>query len=425
MKLQLPLFFLFLSVSLAAQEINIIPKPLETTVGKGSYTLKNKITLANYFADMKPDDPLTSYLTNYLKKYYNIEVKLVPQNFNADIVLFATRMPTGGALAYKFSVTEGGIRIDANFDESAFHGIQTLIQLLPVNTTGKKQIPVVEIYDRARFDYRGMHLDVGRHFAPVSFIKKYIDYLALHKLNTFHWHLTEDQGWRIEIKKYPKLTAVGSKRNGTIIGRYPGKGTDNKPYSGFYTQAQIKEVVQYAKDRFVEVIPEIEMPGHSSAAIAAYPWLSCFPNQPTVIPKNMISNKSVEEQTKGRIKLVQETWGVFDDVFCAGKDSTFKFLENVLDEVIALFPSKYVHIGGDESPKTHWKQCPACQKRMKGLNLKDEHELQSYFVQRIEKYLNSKGKTLIGWDEILEGGLAPNAQVMSWRGEPRPWNRSR
>jgi hexosaminidase len=262
-----------------------------------------------------------------------------------------------------------------------------------------------------------MHLDVCRHFFPISFVKKYIDYLATYKFNTFHWHLTDDQGWRIPIKKYPELTNIGSKRNGTIIGRYPGKGSDNKPYGGFYTREEIKEVVQYAKERYIDVIPEIEMPGHSSAAIAAYPWLSCFPVKPTEIPANMISQKSIEEQKAGRIKLVQETWGVFDDVYCAGKDSTFTFLENVIDEVVKLFPSKYFHLGGDESPKTHWKICPACQKRMKDNNLKDEHELQSYFVQRIEKYLNSKGKTMIGWDEILEGGLAPNAVVMSWRGE--------
>jgi hexosaminidase len=262
-----------------------------------------------------------------------------------------------------------------------------------------------------------MHLDVCRHFFPISFVKKYIDYLAAYKFNTFHWHLTDDQGWRIEIKKYPELINIGSKRNGTLIGRYPGKGSDNKPYGGFYTQAEIKEVVQYAKERHIDVIPEIEMPGHSSAAIAAYPWLSCFPAKPTEIPANMISQKSVDEQKAGRIKLVQETWGVFDDVFCAGKDSTFKFLENVIDEVSALFPSKYFHLGADECPKTHWKICAACQKRMKDNNLKDEHELQSWFVQRIEKYLNSKGKTMIGWDEILEGGLAPNAVVMSWRGE--------
>jgi hexosaminidase len=262
-----------------------------------------------------------------------------------------------------------------------------------------------------------MHLDVCRHFFPISFVKKYIDYLATYKFNTLHWHLTEDQGWRIEIKKYPDLTKIGGWRNGSITGRYPGKGSDNKPYGGFYTQAEIKEVVQYAKDRYIDVIPEIEMPGHSSAAIAAYPWLSCFPAKPTEIPSNMISQKSIDEQKAGRIKLVQETWGVFDDVFCAGKDSTFKFLENVIDEVSILFPSKYFHLGADECPKTHWKICPACQKRMKDNNLKDEHELQSWFVQRIEKYLNSKGKILIGWDEILEGGLAPNAVVMSWRGE--------
>lgn len=416
MKFKLLSFFLLVSVSLAAQVVSIIPKPLETTIGKGSYTLKNKITLANYFSD-KTDNTLTIYLKNYLKKYYNVDVQLIPKTENADIVLFPIRMPTGGTLAYKFSVTEKGIRINANFEESAFHGIQTLIQLLPINTIGEKQIPIVEIYDLARFNYRGMHLDVGRHFFPIAYIKQYIDFLAYHKLNVFHWHLTEDQGWRIEIKKYPLLTSIGSKRNGTIIGRYPGKGNDEIPYNGFYTQAEIKEVVQYAKDRFIDVIPEIEMPGHSSAAIAAYPWLSCFPSKPTEIPVNMISKKSVEEQKNGRIKLVQETWGVFDDVFCAGNDSTFSFLQNVVDEVIQLFPSKYFHIGGDECPKTHWKICSKCQQRMKELGLKDEHELQSYFVQRIEKYLNSKGKTLIGWDEILEGGLAPNAQVMSWRGE--------
>jgi hexosaminidase len=261
-----------------------------------------------------------------------------------------------------------------------------------------------------------MHLDVGRHFFPVSFVKKYIDYLALHKMNYFHWHLTEDQGWRIEIRKYPNLTKIGAWRNGTIIGRYPGTGNDNIYYGGFYTQDQVKDIVKYAADRHITVIPEIEMPGHSSAAIAAYPWLSCFPNEPTVIPYHP-SPRSVEEQAKGRKKLVQETWGVFDDVFCAGNDSTFLFLENVLDEVLKLFPSKYIHVGGDECPKTNWKRCPKCQARMKELGLKNEEELQSYFIQRIEKYLNSKGRTIIGWDEILEGGLAPNAWVMSWRGE--------
>src|SRR5215218_9185191 len=255
-------------------------------------------------------------------------------------------------------------------------------------------------------------LDAGRHFFPVSFVKKYIDFIALHKMNYFHWHLTEDQGWRIEIKKYPLLTQKGGYRNGTIIGRYPGTGNDETGYGGFYTQEEVKDVVQYALDRHITVIPEIEMPGHSSAAIAAYPWLSCFPEKPT---KTTGPIAAASQQAGG--KIVQETWGVFDDVYCAGKDSTFQFLQDVLDEVLPLFLSTYVHIGGDECPKNNWKKCPRCQARMKKEGLKDEHELQSYFIQRMEKYINEKGRTIIGWDEILEGGLAPNAMVMSWRGE--------
>ncbi len=414
----------FLSIMLAcctlgvsAQNINIIPQPLEVKQTQtGTYAFKKKITWSSNFPKSEEADAVFNYFADYMKKYYNTEV--VATKGKADINLVSTRMPTSGGLAYRLNVTKNGVRIEANFNESAFHAMQSLIQLLPVAQTDAAAIPYVEIFDKARFEYRGMHLDVGRHYEPVAFIKKYIDYLALHKLNVFHWHLTEDQGWRIEIKKYPELTSIGSKRNGTLIGRYPGsKGNDNKPHEGYYTQEEIKEVVAYAKSRFVEVVPEIELPGHSSAAIAAYPWLSCFPNRTTAIPLNMVSLKTVQEAQQGRVKFVQETWGVFDDVFCAGKEETFKFLENVLDETIALFPSKYVHIGGDECPKTHWKQCPNCQKRMKELKLKDEHELQSYFIQRIEKYLNAKGRTIIGWDEILEGGLAPNAQVMSWRGE--------
>ncbi|MEO8852207.1 MAG: family 20 glycosylhydrolase, partial [Ginsengibacter sp.] len=242
------------------------------------------------------------------------------------------------------------------------------------------------------------------------YIKKYIDYLAYFKYNTFHWHLTEDQGWRIEIKKYPRLTSVGGFRNGTIIGHYPGTGNDNAHYGGFYTQEQIKDVVKYAQDRFITIIPEIEMPGHASAAIAAYPQLSCFPDKSTPI-----SDKTTWAGSRDG-KQVQQTWGVFDDIFVPS-EYTFKFLENVLDEVMQLFPSKYIHIGGDEAPKTYWKESAFCQKLIKEKNLKDEHGLQSYFIQRIEKYLNSKGRKIIGWDEILEGGLAPNATVMSWRGE--------
>src|SRR6266487_5431604 len=322
------------------------------------------------------------------------------------------------------TVDNKGAYIGGDNEEGVFYGVQTLIQLLPVDSSNlqiknpkskiensKLEIPYVSIKDYPRFKYRGMHLDVGRHFFPVSFIKKYIDYLALHKMNYFHWHLTEDQGWRIEIKKYPRLTQVGAWRNGTIIGRFPGTGNDGIRYGGFYTQDEIKEVVKYAANRYITVIPEIEMPGHCSAAIAGYPFLSCFPNESTKHPPQC----AWSGDTTG--KQVQQTWGVFEDVYCAGKDSTFKFLQDVLDEVMALFPSKYIHVGGDECPKETWKRCPLCQKRMKEKGLKDEHELQSYFIQRIEKYLNSKGRTLIGWDEILEGGLAPKAVVMSWRGE--------
>jgi hexosaminidase len=231
-----------------------------------------------------------------------------------------------------------------------------------------------------------MHLDVGRHFFPVEFIKKYIDLLASYKLNTFHWHLTEDQGWRIEIKKYPRLTEIGSKRKDTT-----GDGT---PYGGFYTQEQIREVVKYANERFVAIVPEIEMPGHSLAALTAYPELSC-------------TGGPFEVGTK---------WGVFEDVYCAGNEKTFNFLKDVLNEVIALFPGKYIHIGGDECPKNRWKVCAKCQRRMKVNNLKSEEELQSYFIRKIDRFLASKGRKLVGWDEILEGGLSKGAAVMSWRG---------
>lgn len=398
------------------QVLNLVPWPLEVKQGNNTYKIRDKMTIYSNFPQHENDN-LFNYLSRELNEQHRVTLVKVNSEREADIVLFARRMPTSGKPAYRLEVNKSGITLSANFGESAFHGIQTFLQLFPVAAGVIREIPYVEIFDHARFDYRGMHLDVGRHFFPVSFIKRYIDYLAYHKFNYFHWHLTEDQGWRIEIKKYPELTRIGAWRNGTITGRYPGNGNDNISYGGLYTQEEIKEVVAYAKQRHIEVVPEIEMPGHSSAAIAAYPWLSCFPEKPTVIPENMISAESKKQQAAGKIKLVQETWGVFDDVLCAGKESTFEFLQQVIDEVISLFPSKYFHVGGDECPKAHWKACPDCQKRIKDLKLKDEHELQSYFIQRIEKYLNSKGRTLIGWDEILEGGLAPNAIVMSWRGE--------
>jgi hexosaminidase len=284
-----------------------------------------------------------------------------------------------------------------------FYAVQTFLQNIDHQTYG-----IDEIRDSPRFGYRGMHLDVGRHFFPVSFIKQYLDLMAECKMNTFHWHLTEDQGWRIEIKKYPKLQEIAAFRSETLIGHYNDKPHqfDGKRYGGFYTQEEIKEVVRYAQERFITVIPEIELPGHAVAALSAYPELSCKGVQPERYPNSKPGNNGL-----GGSPL----WGVFEDVYCT-KEETFVFLQDVLTEVIALFPGQYIHIGGDECPKERWKTCPNCQKRMKENNLKDEHELQSWFIRRIEQFLSKNGKKLIGWDEILEGGLAPGATVMSWRG---------
>ncbi|MBI1341744.1 MAG: family 20 glycosylhydrolase [Terrimonas sp.] len=412
-------FLIFLPFSLFAQDLPIIPEPVHIVNNPGFATLSALTTL--YYTD-DTGKKSASFFRDYLKETYHLSLKIKsghPATENEKAVIFQqqnnTNHPDG---AYALTVKNDMIIIEGK-QAGIFYGTNTLIQLLPVEqqASGKLNIPACYIYDYPRFAYRGMHLDVSRHFFDIAFIRRYIDYLAYHKFNYFHWHLTDDQGWRIEIKKYPNLTKTGAWRNGTIMGHYPGKGNDNKTHGGYYTQEQVKDIVKYAADRFITVIPEIEMPGHSSAAIAAYPWLSCFPDEPTKIPLSMISQKSMVEQQEGRIKLVQETWGVFNDVFCAGKDSTFRFLEDVLDEVMKLFPSKYIHVGGDECPKENWKRCPHCQERIKAEHLKDEHALQSYFIQRIEKFLNRKGRTLIGWDEILEGGLAQNAIVMSWRGE--------
>ena len=422
-KLTVCLLLSFYSIFSSAQSVQIIPQPVSVKQPKiaARFTITPATVLVLEGSNL---DNSARFINDYLEQNYLFRLNIVQNSSSKNAIrLNYERMDNELPGAYTLTTDAKGIYIAGDNEEGVFYGIQTLIQLLPVPDARLKMrpsrldIPYVSVEDAPRFEYRGMHLDVGRHFLPLSFIKKYIDYLALHKLNIFHWHLTEDQGWRIEIKKYPELTKMGAWRNGTIIGRYPGTGNDNIAHGGYYTQQEIKDLVKYAKERYVEVIPEIEMPGHSSAAIAAYSWLSCFPEKPTEIPASMVSKRTGAELKRGGVKYVQETWGVFDDVFCAGKESTFEFLQDVIDEVTTLFPSDYFHIGGDECPKTHWKKCAACQKRMKENNLKDEHELQSYFVQRIEKYLNSKGKKLIGWDEILEGGLAPNAVVMSWRGE--------
>ncbi len=399
------------ALSANAQAIQIVPEPVEIvqprTAAKYSISSKTRIFLAS--AELENG---AAAINRYLKTYYGFTLQPAKGGGNG-IVLGIQSLDGGKPGQYRLQVDKNGVVILGNDAEGVFHGIQSFLQLLP--TAGKPAaiaIPYLLINDYPRFAYRGLHLDVGRHFMPVDFVKRYIDYLAFHKLNYFHWHLTDDQGWRIEIKKYPKLTSVGAWRHGTIIGRYPGTGTDNKPHGGYYTQDEVRDIVKYAAERYVTVIPEIEMPGHASAAIAAYPELSCFPDEPTIryYPK---ASAWAGDSTG---KQVIQSWGVYDDVFVPS-ENTFKFLENVLDEVMALFPAKYIHIGGDECPKTNWKKSAFCQELIKEKGLKDEHGLQSYFIQRMEKYINSKGRSIIGWDEILEGGLAPNALVMSWRGE--------
>jgi hexosaminidase len=406
-------FFTYAFTFAQTNTVNIIPAPVELKMNTGNFSFNHSTQIIAAESAMHE----AKMFNFYLKKLYGYALPVKSKLGNSksgNVIILELTKSTDRKDAYNMAVESNKILIRSSGNEGLFYGIQTLLQLLPENKTEiaeqTYEIPQLSIKDYPRFQYRGMHLDVGRHFFGVDFIKKYIDYLAYYKFNNFHWHLTEDQGWRIEIKRYPRLTSVGGFRNGTIIGHYPGTGNDSIHSGGFYTQEQIKDIVKYAQDRFITIIPEIEMPGHSSAAIAAYPQLSCFPDEST-----KISDKTPWAGSRNG-KQVQQTWGVFEDVYCPS-EYTFKFLENVLDEVMKLFPSKYIHIGGDECPKTAWKRSAFCQKLIKDKNLKDEHGLQSYFIQRIEKYLNSKGRSIIGWDEILEGGLAPNATVMSWRGE--------
>ena len=381
----------------------IIPAPVSIKEGSGNFifTKRSRIILS----DVSGENRLAAdFLAKLIKNPTGFIIPVVQGNkAGAGTVLMTIDASVPNPEGYTLKITKENITIKAGTAVGLFYAVQTIRQLLPpdvekdsiINNIALK-VSSCEITDEPRFAYRGMHLDVGRHMFPVEYIKRYIDMIALHKMNTFHWHLTEDQGWRIEITKYPKLTEVGGFRKQTLVGK-AGKKTpvyDGKPYGGFYSQTEVRDIVAYAKTRFVTIIPEIEMPGHSLAALAAYPDLAC---------------------TKGPFEVGQK-WGVYDDVYCAGKEETFNFLEDVLTEVANLFPGKYIHIGGDECPKTRWQKCPLCQKRIKEEGLKDEKELQSYFIKRIEKFVVSKGKRLIGWDEILEGGLAPEATVMSWRG---------
>ncbi len=390
------------------QQISIIPKPVSVTLNTdGSFFELKETTKIQISQAELQNSALASQLKDLLETATWFELPVVSKATAQDTAVSLVLAPlsqTQNPEAYSLVVTPSKVEITAATEQGLFYGIQSLRQLLPAEIEYKDpsflprtmtwEIPAVEIFDEPRFGYRGMHLDVARHFQPIEFVKEYIDLIAMHKMNRFHWHLTDDQGWRIEIKKYPKLTEVGAWRDSTSVGRAVDKKYDSKKHGGFFTQDEVKEVVAYAKTKYVTVIPEIELPGHSSAALAAYPELGCF----------------------DKAYKVQSTWGIFEDIFCP-KEETFTFLENVFDEVLDLFPSEYIHVGGDEAPKKQWKESDIAQSVIKREGLKDELELQSYFVQRIERYLNSKGRQIIGWDEILEGGLAPRATVMSWREE--------
>jgi len=368
------------------ESYNIIPLPVELSPQNGSFQLGADTKIVTGQSD---EMVMTAkYLASVLPQISENNIQQDAASSNVIVIEFKD---FGEEEKYTLSVNSDRILIQSKNATGAFYAVQTLRQM-----ANGSSIPAVEITDYPRFAYRGMHLDVSRHFYDVAAVKRFIDQLAYHKINRFHWHLTDDQGWRVEIKKYPKLTEISAFRKETLIGHFSDdpQQFDGKKYGGFYTQEEIKEVVAYAAANFITVVPEIEMPGHSVAVLAAYPELAC-------------TEGPFEAGTK---------WGVFDDVFCP-KEETFEFLENVLTEVMDLFPGEYIHIGGDECPKTRWKESAFCQKMIKEKDLKDEHGLQSYFIQRMEKFVNSKGRKIIGWDEILEGGLAPNAAVMSWRGE--------
>jgi len=380
-----------------ASSLGLVPLPLDVKAYAANYTLPAKVLIA-----AKTKDELNT--AGFLKAYLNEIGKAVTITTDATTAHIKLKTSAAGETknpeGYQLAVNKDGVTLTAAAGPGLFYGAQTLMQLLPEKSQKEVKIPYVSIKDTPAFTWRGSMLDVARHYFPVTFIKKYIDCLAAYKINTFHWHLTDDQGWRIEIKKYPKLTQVSAFRKETLIGaqQLMKKPEDFKydgtPYGGFYTQEQIKEVIAYAQKRYITIVPEIEMPGHSVAVLAAYPELACQPGQYETLTK----------------------WGISEDIVCPS-EQTFTFFEDVLTEVVQLFPSKYVHIGGDEAPKDRWKKSDLVQDIMKNENIDDVEKVQGWFNNRIEKFLLSKGKKLIGWDEILEGGISPNSTIMSWRGE--------
>ena len=390
---------MLLSCIAFATEVAIVPRPVSVVPHKGCMTLSEKTLICAEQASLVQTATL---FTSYIAKESDLEFGVVEKHVEGKGTISLGIDKSLGEEEYLLNIAKSGIVIRGGSEKAVFYGLQSLRQLICASKhkRGKVTLDCMTIKDKPHFGYRGGMFDVCRYMFSVEEVKTFIDILALHKINRFHWHLTEDQGWRIEIKKYPNLTKVGSMRKATQVGRYDRRQTpvlDGKPYGGYYTQDEVREVVRYASERYIEVIPEIDMPGHMVAALASYPELGC---------------------TKGPYE-VRTIWGISKDVLCAGRESTFKFIEGVLDEVVGLFPSKYIHIGGDESPKHRWKECPDCQKRIADEGLKDEHELQSYFMRRVENYLAKHGRSIIGWDEILDGGVSKTATVMAWRGANR------
>ena len=375
-------------VSASTRQLQIIPQPVKAELRTGVFvTAGCRVEWEGF--DIRPEN--LAALTGRLVKPCH------PASTWNGVNAIVLRRDTAAGIppeGYRIDISARRAQLSAGDDAGLFYGLQTLLQL----ADERGNLPCVSIEDHPRYRYRGLHLDVCRHFFPVRFIKHYLDWMASCKLNTFHWHLTDDQGWRIEIKRYPRLTEIGGYRTRTQIGGFHEDPItyEQGRYGGYYTQDEIREVVAYAAKRHIAVIPEIEMPGHATAALAAYPELACGHG-----PKRF--------ETSGR-------WGVLDDVFCPGKEQTFEFLEGVLDEVLELFPSKLIHIGGDECPRVRWKECPDCRARMEDEGIEDEAGLQTYLTLRIGRHLEAKGRRLIGWDEILDGELAPGAVVMSWRG---------
>lgn len=384
-------------IKVANYEVVPLPHKISYTAGD-PFRLKNKIKVV-YPADNIKMQHNAAFLAQYINDIVGIDVDIQTEP-SKRCILLQLDSTINSQEGYKIEVSNSGVVISGATEAGIFYGIQTLRKSLPTAQHRVIFLPAVEITDAPRFAYRGMHLDVARHFFSVDFVKRYIDLLAMHNINTLHWHLSDDQGWRIEIKQYPKLVEVGSQRKETVIKKNYDAPYDGILYGGFYTQAEAREIVEYAAERYITIIPEIDMPGHMLAALASYPELGC---------------------TGGPYDVWQR-WGIAEEALCVGNPKTLTFAKNILTEIADIFPSEYIHIGGDECKKNIWKQCAKCQNQIKKLHIKADKEhsaeqkLQSYFTSEIEKHVNSLGRKIIGWDEILEGGVAPNATVMSWRG---------